>query len=1065
MKVRPALHAENNLLNHTTCMIRISTLILALLLCFTAGNAQRKKKNTKEKPAPDLSETYQGLKWRNIGPFRGGRSVAVAGVPGDPMTYFMGTTGGGVWKTTDGGISWKNISDGQLNSGTVGDIAIAPSDHNVIYLGMGEHAVRGVMTSAGDGVYRSTDFGKTWKHIGLENSQHISDIVVHPDNPDVAYVAVQGALYGDSEDRGIYKTTDGGKSWEKKLFINGSTGASGLEMDPSNPRILYAAMWDHQRTPWFMRSGGPGSGIHKSTDGGDTWTPLTEGLPAEMGKVGLAVSAANPDRVYALIEAEDKQGGVYRSDDGGKKWQQVNSDRVNIARAWYYIEIEADPQNQEVVYVMNSPLTKSVDGGKTFQNIPVPHVDTHDLWINPDNPLNFINANDGGGTITFNGGATWSTQENQPTAQFYRVIADKRFPYYLYSGQQDNSAIAIPSQSLTGPGIGWKDWYSVAGGESAYLAFDPENPDVTYGSSIQGFINRYTHSLGTSKDINVYPEFVLGKEPLEMKYRFNWNPPLKSSIHNPDVMYYGAQHLLKTTDGGISWTEASLDLTRNQKERQGPGGGPYTNEAAGGENYNTIMYFAESPHTPEVIYVGSDDGLVHVTRDGGNTWENVTPSGMPEAIVNAIEVSPHDPGTAYLAVMRYKYNDFRPYAYKTTDYGQTWSEITGGIEQDHFVRVIREDKKTKDLLYAGTEKGIYLSRDGGNQWQKFQLNFPQVPVTDLYIAENDLTAATAGRGFWILDDLNAVQQGGNLGENTILFQPEKSIKVSVIAPPVPVPNLGQNPMNGAVIDYYLPADSMQVKILIHDQDKNLLRTYASYPDSTKKPVSGAPPAELLPNKKGVNRTGWDLRKEPIDPVENQFVFGDYAGHMISPGTYFVTLVSGDDSLTSELEVVRDPRIEFPANAFDRQQEMLNEIDDILVDMISSINEMKKAKKQINSWNEFLGDDASYDTLRNYGKVVLDSLDNWEQNLVQVRHKTFQDVVNMPSRLASEFMFLKGYLESHDPIVTKGAEERFEDLKGLWKEQKDELDYILEELLPDYNRLFKERDVPALLIEK
>lgn len=1040
-----------------------SIFLLVTLLFFTAGYAQRNSKKDADQPKTNYNELFKGIKWRNIGPFRGGRSVAVTGVKGDPLTYFMGTTGGGVWKTTDGGISWTNISDGQLNTGTVGDIAIAPSDKNVIYLGMGEHAVRGVMTSAGDGMYRSDDFGKSWKHIGLENSQHISDIVIHPQDPNTLYVAVQGALYGSSVDRGVYKSIDGGSTWKKILYVNLTSGASGLEMDPNNPRILYAAMWDHQRKPWEIRSGGPGSGIHKSTDGGETWTPLTDGLPKEMGKIGISVSPANSTRIYAVIEARDKEGGIYRSDDGGKKWQQVNKDRVNIARSWYYMELEADPKNADIVYVMNSPLTKSIDGGKTFTNIPVPHVDTHDLWINPDNPQIMINANDGGGAITYNGGQTWSTQENQPTAQFYRVIADERFPYHLYSGQQDNSAISIASQSFTGPGISWKDWYSVAGGESAYLAFDPKDPDVTYGSSIQGFINSYTHSLGVSKSLDVYPELMLGKTPGDMKYRFNWNPPLKSSIHDPKIMYYGAQYLLKTNDSGLSWIEISPDLTRNQKERQGPGGTPFTNEAAGGENYNTIMYFAESPHSSDVIYTGSDDGLVHVTTDGGKNWLNVTPHELRESIVNAIEVSPHDPATAYVAAMRYKFNDEKPYAYKTTDYGKSWEKITSGIESNHFIRVIREDKKVKNLLYAGTERGIYLSYDGGKNWEKFQLNFPQVPVTDLYIAENDLTASTAGRGFWILDDLNAIQQGKDLGENVVLFNPEKAIRISTSSPPVPIPNLGENPPAGAILDYYLPKDSMDVVLKIYGENSELIRTFSSKPDPKAKPA-GTPP-QLLPAAKGVNRTTWDFRKEKIDPVENQFVFGDYSGHMVAPGTYHVSMVAGGDSITTTLEVVADPRMEIPASAFSSQQEMLNEIDNILLDMISSINEMKKAKKQVKNWNDMLGDAEQYDTLKSYGKVVIDSLDHWEQDLIQVKHETFQDVVNMPSRLASEFMFLKGNLESHDPTVTKGARERLDFLKEEWAKQDQRLTYILDELVVNYNKLFREKDVPALIIKR
>lgn len=1038
--------------------------LLSLAFLLITGLSYSQKKNSEKPAKAKPEETFHSLKWRNIGPFRGGRSVAVTGVPGEMLTFYMGSTGGGIWKTTDGGISWDNISDGQLKTGSVGAISVAASDPNVLYAGMGEHAVRGVMTSAGDGIYRSTDKGKTWKHAGLEKSQHISDVVIHSSDPDLVYVAVQGALYGPSSEKGIYKTVDGGKSWKKILFIDENSGASGLELDPSNPRILYAAFWDHQRTPWKIRSGGPGSGIHKSTDGGETWKELKNGLPGEMGKIGISVSPANPQRIYAVIEAEDKKGGIYRSDDGGEKWQQVNNDRINIARSWYYNEIVADPKDPETVYVLNSPLTKSIDGGKTFTGIPVPHVDLHDHWINPENTQIMINANDGGAAITFNGGKTWSTQENQPTAQFYRVIADKRFPYHLYAGQQDNSAIAITSQSLTNVGIDWKDWYSVAGGESAYLAFDPNDPDVLYGSSIEGFLDRYTHSTGERKDLTVYPELSLGKAPMNMKYRFNWNPPLITSPHDTKTMYYGAQHLLKTTDGGFSWSEISPDLTRNEKEKQGPGGGPFTNEAAGGENYNTIMFIAESPHEKGVLWIGTDDGLVHLSRDGGKNWKNVTPPGLQESIINAIEVSPHDPATVYIAVMRYKFSDTAPYIFKTTDYGQSWQKMINGIEPGHFVRVVREDKKEKGLLYAGTERGIYLSRNGGKNWDQFQLNLPQVPVTDITIAENDLIAATAGRGFWILDDLNPVQQAEKFRERPLLVIPEKAIRISTSSPPVPVNNMGQNPPNGAIIDYYLPQepDSAGVSIKIFDRDNNLLRTYKSMADEK----GGITPASgEISAKKGVNRLAWDLRKDKVETIKDQFMYGSNEGHIIAPGNFTVQLKTGKDSVTTKLTVVKDPRLKISDSAYDMQQELLAETDVILEQIFTGINEMKKAKNQVESWNALLPKEKKYNEIRNKGKAIIDSLESWEQELIQVKHETFQDVINMPNKLATEFMFLKSYLESNDPRITKGSIQRFEDLQEEYNNQQKKLDHILEGLLPQYNQLFKELEVPAVIYKK
>ncbi|NNL79693.1 MAG: glycosyl hydrolase, partial [Flavobacteriaceae bacterium] len=602
--------------------------LIACLLVFPTLSYSQKRKSKSVKPAIVLHDSmFNGLKWRNIGPFRGGRSVASTGVVGQPHTYYMGSTGGGVWKTTDDGITWRNISDGFFKTGTVGAISVSESDPNVIYVGMGEHAARGVMTSMGDGMYKSTDTGKTWKHIGLDESRHISDVIIHPDNPDVVYVSVQGAQYGPSNQRGVYRSMDGGKNWERVLFVNDRTGASSITMDMTNPRILYAAMWQHQRFPWTMESGGEHSGLYKSVDGGTTWKPMKKGIPDAFGKTGISVSRANPDRVFAVIEAEGKKGGVYRSDDAGKSWRQVNSNRVNIARSWYYMEIFADPQDENIVYVLNAPVMKSIDGGRSFQNVSVPHGDNHHLWINPENNQIMINSNDGGANISHNGGKSWSTQQNQPTAQFYRVITDNLVPYNVYGGQQDNSAIAIASRT-NDFGIDWKDWYSVAGCESAFLAFDPDNPEFVYGGCYQGIIEKWVTESREGKPIKEYPELGLSIEPKDFKYRYNWNAPIISSPHDRNTIYHAGNVVFKTTDGGQSWNVVSPDLTRNEKDKQGPGGGPYTNEAAGGENYNTIMALVESQHEKGLMYAGTDDGLLHLTKDGGQNWDDITPSGV-----------------------------------------------------------------------------------------------------------------------------------------------------------------------------------------------------------------------------------------------------------------------------------------------------------------------------------------------------------------------------------------------------------------------------------------------------
>lgn len=752
-------------------LLSLSFLLLSFNLYAQNGSTSNTESTTK-----GIDSLYHGLKWRNIGPFRGGRSVTSSGVIGQPFTYYMGSTGGGVWKTSDAGISWKNISDGFFKTGTVGAITVAESDPNIVVVGMGEHAARGVMTSMGDGVYKSMDAGKTWKHLGLEKTRHISDVVIHPKNPDIIYVTAQGAQYGPSQERGVYRTQDGGQNWSKVLTVDQNTGASSLSMDMNNPRILYASMWQHRRYPWIMESGGAQSGLYKSTDGGDTWNQLNTGLPKAFGKSGISVSRANSERVFAVIEAEGEKGGVYRSDDAGKTWKLINKNRVNIARSWYYMEIFADPQNENLVYVLNAPVMKSIDGGKSFSNISVPHGDNHHLWINPTDNQNLINSNDGGANISFNGGKSWSSQENQPTAQFYRVITDNLVPYNVYGGQQDNSAIGIASRTNDG-GIDWKDWYSVAGGESAFIAFDPNNPETIYGGTYQGNISKWTKTSREQKSIKEYPELGLSIAPKDAKYRYNWNAPIISSPHDRNTIYHGGNVVFKTINGGISWEEVSPDLTKNEKEKHGPGGGPYTNEAAGGENYNTITALVESTHEKGVLYAGTDDGLLHITQNDGQSWSNITPKGISDGIINSIDISAHDPATAYVVVMRYKSMDLASYIFKTTNYGKTWKKIVNGLDDANgFARVVRADKKKKGLLYAGTEVGLYVSFNDGTNWQRFKLNLPIVPINDLVIQDNDLVAATSGRGFWILDDLGTLQQSIST-KDLHVFMPKDSYRI------------------------------------------------------------------------------------------------------------------------------------------------------------------------------------------------------------------------------------------------------------------------------------------------
>lgn len=1042
-------------------MKTIQFLFVTILLLTFQSHSQE---NKKEGPATADKE-FHNLKWRNIGPFRGGRSVASTGVVKQPGVWYMGGTGGGVYKSTDDGINWKNVSDGFFKTGTVGAIAVSESDPNIVVVGMGEHAARGVMTSMGDGVYRSTDAGKSWKHIGLDYTRHISDVIIHPTDPDIIFIAAQGAQYGPSADRGIYRSMDGGENWEKVLFVDDNTGASSLSMDMNNPLILYAAMWQHRRYPWTMESGGEKSGLYKSTDGGTNWEPMKAGIPDAFGKTGISVSRANSDRVYAVIEAEGEKGGVYRSDNAGKSWKQINKDRINIARSWYYMEIFADTQNENIVYVLNAPVMKSIDGGKSFSPLSTPHGDNHHLWIHPHNNQVMINSNDGGANVSNNGGKSWSTQQNQPTAQFYRVTTDNLFPYNVYGGQQDNSAIAIASRTRDG-GIDWKDWYSVAGCESAFLAFDPDNPVEVYGGCYQGIIERWMKDTGLGKAINEYPEQGLSKPPSEAKYRFNWNAPIISSPHDRNTIYHAGNKVFKTTDGGSSWVAISPDLTRNEKDKHGPGGGPYTNEAAGGENYNTIMSFVESPHERGVMYAGTDDGLVQLTRDGGSSWNNVTPKNLPEGIINSIEVSPHDPATAYIAVMRYKSMDLKPYIFKTNNYGSSWTSITNGIKGEHtFVRVVREDNKRRGLLYAGTETGLYISWNDGRDWEPFQLNLPVVPINDLVIHNNDLVAATAGRSFWILDDLGAIQNKENTTEALSIFKPRDT--PLFFGGQSSNPNIGKNPPSGVIFDYYIKeaVDSIPVTLEVLQNGK-VIRTISSKPDKDFKSWPGGPskPA-VLPAKAGFNRYYWNFRRESLPAVSKVFVFGNLGGSHVGPGAYTFKLTQGESVSETVVNVIPDPNVEATQSDFNEQQRMLIEIEAMFKDIHESVNSMRSAKNQLKSYAKLLKSNENAADLITKGDSLSKRITSWEENLIQAKQKTFQDVINYNNKLNSELLFLKSFIEGPLPKVTQGSKQRLVDLKKDWKTYEQERNAIINTEMAEYNRMFKDLNIPAIILDE
>jgi photosystem II stability/assembly factor-like uncharacterized protein len=1027
--------------------MRIVVTLLALLVPFSSFSEGVDEK------------LFQGMEWRNIGPFRGGRSNASVGVPSDPSTFYFGGVGGGVWKTTDGGETWTNVTDGQIKTSSVGAIAVAPSDPNVVYVGMGEHAIRGVMTSHGDGIYKSTDAGKTWTHVGLPDSRAISRIRIHPTNPDLVYVAAQGAPYGPSEDRGVYRSTDGGENWKKILYVSPDAGPSDLDMDPSNPRILYAAFWDHRRTPWEVRSGGPGSGIHKSTDGGETWTKLEEGLPETKGKLSVAVSA-NPERVYALVEADPK-GGLYRSEDSGKTWKVVNETWGIRTRAWYYIKVFADPRNPDVVWVTNAALLKSIDGGKTFERVSVPHGDNHHVWISPADSDVMINSNDGGANISYNGGKSWSTQQNQPTAQFYRVNVDNRFPYYVYGGQQDNSTVGIASQSF-GPGIDWKDWDAVGGCESAYVAFDPDNPVHIYAGCYMGQITEWDARTQQDRSVMAYPMLPAAMASRDMKYRFNWNAPILASRHDPLTIYHASNVLLRTRDRGVSWEEASPDLTTDDDEKQGPGGGPITNEGAGGEIYGTIYYVAESRHDRNTLWSGSDDGLLHVSRDFGANWANVTPPGVGESMINAIEVSPHDPSTAYVAVTRYKFNDFTPLAFKTNDYGKTWKSIANGIPEGAWVRVVREDPRRRGLLYMGTELGMYVSFDDGASWQSLQLKLPVTPITDLMVQEreNDLVAATAGRAFWILDDLSPLQQMTDEVEKAKvhLFAPRPAYRVERGFSFGSLQRMGKNPPAGAVIDFVLDEvkEDTKVTLEILDSGGSVVRRY---------PEEGAEEGarNRFEPKAGMNRVSWDLRHDTPEKVPGVFIFGALRGRKVVPGSYQVKLSVGEDTSTQSIEIKKDPRLDTSIEALREQDEFLREVASDVAEIHGGVNRLRGVRSQLQDLLKRAEKHEGSASIEKPGKALVEKLDALEDRLIQKRTVDGQTVINFPVQLNHHYIYLLGAVDSSEDGLILGARERFADLSAQWEREKAELDGLLGAELDSFNNLVRESGVPAVVL--
>jgi len=1026
-------------------------------------------------PAAYDSSAFQALQWRLIGPFRGGRANAITGVTGQPFVYYAGYTGGGVWKTENAGATWRNVSDTFFRTGSIGAIAVAESDPNVVYVGTGEHAVRGQSSSYGDGVYRSTDAGKTWTRLGLEATKQISAVRVHPSNPDLVYVAAQGDRWKGTPERGIYRSTNGGKSWTQVLKgQNPMSGASDLSMDPTNPRILYAAFWDHQRLPWQVRSGGAGSGIWKSTDGGDTWTRLTDGLPKLMGKIGVAVSPANPDRVFAIVEAE--KGGLYRSDDTGKTWRLLSEDRNIQTRSWYYMNITADPQNADVVYVMNAPIMKSIDGGRTFATLQATHGDNHSFWINPKDSRYLANANDGGVSISVDGGRSWSTQDNQPTAQFYHVIVDDVYPYRLYSGQQDNSSVIIKSRS-DNANIGERDWQDGPGCESANIGVDRRNPRYVYGGCYQGIFEELDTETGLTRQIMAWPELALTEPTDQIRYRFNWTSPAVVSQHDPRVVYHGANVLFRTADRGKTWAPISPDLTRNDKATQGWGGTPITNEGAGGEVYGTIVTIAESPHDAATIYVGTDDGLVQLTRDGGKTWANVTPPGVGVGLANEVEVSPHDAATVYVAFRMDRHGDYTPYAFKSTDYGKTWTRIGAGLRAGEPVRVVREDPERRGLLYAGTETGVYVSFDGGTNWQTLSRNLPVVPVTDLEVRHGDLYASTEGRAFWALDDLSALRQMSAqvTAAPVHLFAPRPALLAG--GPSPATTSAGRNPPLGANIYYWLkaaPDSAATFKLELLDAGGKVLRSYARAAGAAAGATpagggsggaGGGPPRPRLEPKAGLNAFQWDLRAEPPTALPGNIATfgGPTSGYLVPPGRYQVRLTVGTTVETQPVDVRLDPRRTIAPAEVAARDTMARAIVARVGEIHDALLRIRDVKDQVTRFVDRAKAAPNAAAIATSGKAIGVKVDTLGPKL-STKAANGQDIINFRNGINAQYVFLLGNLEQND-VLTQPVRERFAELERLWTALRTQVDVLEQQDVPAFNKLLEEGRVEGVIVPK
>jgi len=1002
------------------------------------------------------SSDYEALEYRLVGPFRGGRSAAVTGVPQQPDLYYFGAAGGGVWKTTNGGRTWANISDGFFG-GSIGAVTVSKSDPNVIYVGGGEKTVRGNVSS-GYGMWKSIDAGKTWQKAGLPKSRHIPRIAVHPDNPDIVYAGVMGNIYKPTEERGVYKSTDGGQTWKKTLFANEHAGVVDLVLDPKNPRVLYASTWRVKRTPYSLSSGGEGSALWKSTDSGETWTEISknQGFPkSTLGIIGVSVSPVNNNLVWAIVENKD-DGGLYKSTDGGASWRQVNSERKLRQRAWYYTRVYADTEDANTVYVLNVSYHKSTDGGKTFGNYRAPHGDHHDLWIAPEDPKRMIIGDDGGAQVTYDGGETWSTYLNQPTAQFYRVTTDNAFPYRIYAAQQDNSTLRIPHRT-EGYSISEDDWERTAGGESAHIAVDPENNDIVYGGSYDGYLTRVNHDRKTVRAINVWPDNPMGSGAEAMKYRFQWNFPILFSRHNPNKLYTFSQHVHVTENEGQSWEVISPDLTTNDPEKQKSSGGPITQDNTSVEYYCTIFAANESPLKEGLLWVGSDDGLIHITQDGGKTWTNVTPKNMPDwMMINSIEPSAFDEGTCYVAGTKYKTGDFTPYLYKTTDYGETWKKITNGIADEHFTRVLREDPKQKGLLYAGTETGMYISFNDGKDWQPFQLNLPIVPITDLTIKDNNLIVATQGRSLWVIDDLTVLHQLYNADlKSNVLFQPKDTYRMRGGSRSGSLTQ-GTNHPNG-VITYF------NIKDL--SEDDNVSLTFLDTKGDTIKTYSTQSKTNKLAVKTGANRFVWDLTYDGAERLDGMILWwASLEGPKAVPGNYKVSLNVNGEVQEQSFKVLADPRAESSVEDMKKQFDFITDVNATIDRAHKSIKKIRHINKQLSAFQDQYKNNENVKDLLDKAKELESQLSDIEKELYQTKNRSNQDPLNFPIKLTNKLGHLNALVSMGDFPPTDQDIEVKNELTSQIKKQLNEFDALLSREVEAFNSAFNAKELNYLFVE-